>query len=97
MLANNHVNKLIHCPLKQVLVKFNIYSPNSSSTSKKVSCDNSLCQRRQQCPSESIDCPYQVVYLSNGTSSTGILVEDVLHLSADDDQLKDVDAQITFG
>ncbi|KAL5557513.1 hypothetical protein UlMin_039749 [Ulmus minor] len=81
----------------EVLVKFNIYSPNSSSTSKKVSCDNSLCQRRQQCPSESSDCPYQVVYLSNGTSSTGILVEDVLHLSTDDDQLKGVDAQITFG
>lgn len=80
------------------IVDFNIYSPNNSSTSQKVSCNSTICAERQrQCASATSDCPYQVVYLSNGTSSTGILVEDLLHLSTDDDQAKTVDARITFG
>lgn len=80
------------------ILDFNIYSPNTSSTSQIVSCNSTICaQSQRQCASATSDCPYQVVYLSNGTSSTGILVEDLLHLSTDDDQTKNVDAQITFG
>ncbi|KAF3440344.1 hypothetical protein FNV43_RR18628 [Rhamnella rubrinervis] len=75
---------------------FSIYSPNNSSTSKKIPCSSSLCSPRR-CAIEATECPYQVVYLSNGTSSTGILVEDVLHLTTDDGKQENVEANITFG
>ncbi|KAJ7944119.1 aspartyl protease family protein 1-like [Quillaja saponaria] len=78
-------------------IEFNIYSPEASSTSKKVLCNSTFCQQQRQCPSATSTCPYQVRYLSNGTSSTGVLVEDVLHLTTDDPRSKSVDAHITFG
>ena len=81
---------------KQV-VNFHIYSPNASSTSNKVSyCNSSTYCDPNQCPSTNGDCAYSAVYLSN-MSSSGILVEDVLHLITDDDQSKVVDAPITLG
>lgn len=78
-------------------IDFNIYSPNASSTSAEVPCNSTICRQQSQCSSALSSCDYQVVYLSNGTSSTGILVEDVLHLTTDDDQSKAVNAKITFG
>ncbi|XP_035538938.1 aspartyl protease family protein 1-like isoform X2 [Juglans regia] len=78
-------------------IKFNIYSPNNSSTSEKLSSDSTLCRPSDQCSSASSNCCYKIVYLSSNTSSTGILVEDVLRLVTDDDQSKAVDARITFG
>ncbi|GLU19728.1 hypothetical protein SLE2022_359600 [Rubroshorea leprosula] len=79
-------------------IEFNIYSPNTSTTSSKVPCGSDFCkQPKSGCPSAQSFCGYQVQYLSNGTSSTGILVKDVLHLITDDDQEKDVKANITFG
>ncbi|OWM66471.1 aspartyl protease family protein 1 [Punica granatum] len=75
----------------------NIYSPNTSSTSSTVPCNSSICTTQSRCASALSSCPYEVIYLSNGTSSTGILVEDVLHLITDDDQTKAVDARITLG
>jgi hypothetical protein len=78
-------------------IDFNIYSPNTSSTSQKISCNNSLCAQKSRCPSAESTCPYQVQYLSNGTSSTGVLVEDVLHLITDNPQSKPTDAKIVFG
>lgn len=78
------------------ILDFNIYSPNKSSTSKKVPCSSSLCEPRR-CALEATECPYQVLYLSNGTSSTGILVEDVLHLTTDDAKQENVEAMINFG
>ncbi|XP_021908114.1 aspartyl protease family protein 1 [Carica papaya] len=78
-------------------IDFNIYSTNTSSTASKVPCNNTLCARQTQCPSPNSNCPYQVRYLSNGTSSTGILVEDLLHLTSEDKQSKAVNAPITFG
>ncbi|XP_068329461.1 aspartyl protease family protein 1-like [Pyrus communis] len=79
------------------VLEFEIYSPNNSSTSKRISCNNTFCSQRQRCASPSHDCPYRIEYLSIGTSSTGVLVEDVLHLSTDDAQQKDVPARIAFG
>ncbi|XP_059623429.1 aspartyl protease family protein 1-like [Cornus florida] len=79
-------------------VHLSIYSPNTSSTSTRVSCNSTLCASQQsQCSASPNTCPYQVVYLSNGTSSTGLLVEDVLHLTTDDSQLKAVEPQVTIG
>ncbi|TQD80986.1 hypothetical protein C1H46_033466 [Malus baccata] len=62
-----------------------------------ISCNNKFCSQSQHCASPSSNCRYRIEYLSNGTSSTGVLVEDVLHLSTDDAQQKDVPARIAFG
>ncbi|GLT82591.1 hypothetical protein SLE2022_009540 [Rubroshorea leprosula] len=77
-------------------IKFNIYSPNTSTTSSEVPCSSDLCGEPRQCSSQGT-CGYRVEYISNGTSSTGILVEDILHLITGDDQPKPVNANITFG
>ncbi|XP_065857286.1 aspartyl protease family protein 1-like [Euphorbia lathyris] len=78
-------------------IKFNIYSTSTSSTGKNVTCNSALCARKNRCSSVESTCPYQVIYLSNGTSSNGVLVEDVLHLTTDNTQSKSVNASITFG
>ncbi|MED6220475.1 hypothetical protein PIB30_045186 [Stylosanthes scabra] len=79
------------------VLELNIYDMKRSSTSHNVLCNSSLCEESSQCTSSGSTCPYQVKYLSNGTSTTGILVEDVLHLVTDDDHTKDVDTPITLG
>lgn len=76
---------------------FNIYSPNTSSTSQRVPCNSSSCRLRKQCSARPDICPYQVNYLSSNTSSTGILIEDTLHLTTEDSSMKPVDAKIKFG
>ncbi|XP_010548254.1 PREDICTED: aspartyl protease family protein 1 isoform X2 [Tarenaya hassleriana] len=78
-------------------LNLNVYSPNASSTSTNVLCNSTLCTRGDRCPSSLSSCPYQVRYLSNGTSSTGFLVEDVLHLVTNDNRSKAVDARVTLG
>lgn len=78
-------------------VDFNIYSPNTSSTSEVVSCNSSLCGQQRQCSSRQNTCAYKIEYLSNGTSSAGLLVEDKLHLITNDNHGKSVDARITLG
>lgn len=82
--------------VKQVL-ELNIYSPNTSSTSAAVSCNSTFCEQPRQCSSTRKTCAYQVQYLSNDTSSTGVLVEDILHLISDDSQSKGVEAQVPLG
>ncbi|XP_044957726.1 aspartyl protease family protein 1-like [Hordeum vulgare subsp. vulgare] len=60
------------------------YSPGKSSTSKAVTCEHALCERPNACAAagnSSTSCPYTVRYVSANTSSSGVLVEDVLHLS----------------
>lgn len=80
-------------------IAFNIYDNKESSTSKNVACNSSLCEQKTQCSSSSGGtCPYQVEYLSENTSTTGFLVEDVLHLITDnDDQTQHANPLITFG
>lgn len=75
----------------------NIYSPNASSTSTPVPCNSSICGARRGCSITHNACAYQDVYLSSNTSSTGILVDDVLHLVSDDSEKTRVDAPITLG
>ncbi|KAJ8771137.1 hypothetical protein K2173_023462 [Erythroxylum novogranatense] len=78
-------------------LELNIYSPNMSSTSQNILCNSNLCSLQYRCTSAQSNCPYQIAYLSNGTSSNGVLVEDVLHLVTDDTQAKAVDAKVSFG
>ncbi|CAK9187626.1 unnamed protein product [Ilex paraguariensis] len=77
--------------------ELSIYSPNESSTSKKVTCDHSLCTHHSSCLGTFSQCPYSVSYVSSETSTSGILVEDVLHLKTEGNDPAMVDAYITFG
>lgn len=74
-----------------------VYNPNGSSTSKKVTCNNSLCVHRNQCLGTFSNCPYMVSYVSAETSTSGILVEDVLHLTKEDNHNELVEAYVIFG
>ncbi|KAL9241521.1 hypothetical protein vseg_015626 [Gypsophila vaccaria] len=58
------------------------YSPDDSSTSKPLNCSHQLCDLGPECKSPTESCPYTVQYRSESTSSSGQLVEDVLHLSS---------------
>ncbi|KAL7104431.1 hypothetical protein ACP275_08G244500 [Erythranthe tilingii] len=58
----------------------NEYSPSTSSTSKSLSCSHHLCELGLSCPNPKQQCPYTINYYSDDTSTSGFLVEDVLHL-----------------
>ncbi|KAI3971470.1 hypothetical protein MKW92_033641 [Papaver armeniacum] len=78
-------------------INLNIYSINSSSTSKYVSCNSSLCKSQQQCSAgSSSPCPYQLIY-NYYTNSSGVLVEDILRLKTDNHKPRNIDARIAFG
>ena len=76
-------------------MKFAVYSPAKSSTSRKVPCSSSLCDT--ECSAASSSCPYSIQYLSDNTSSNGVLVEDVLYLASESGPSKITQAPITFG
>ncbi|CAN6205181.1 unnamed protein product [Urochloa humidicola] len=78
-------------------LKFDMYSPQKSSTSRKVPCSSNLCDQQSACLSASSSCPYNIEYLSDSTSSSGVLVEDLLYLITEYGQPKIVTAPITFG
>ncbi|KAI7750980.1 hypothetical protein M8C21_008048 [Ambrosia artemisiifolia] len=79
--------------------KMSIYSPTRSSTNQKLACNHSMCTSHHEClGSESYDtCPYSVSYVSSQTSTSGILMEDLLHLETEDSEGEVVDAFVTFG
>lgn len=60
----------------------NEYRPSSSSTSKHISCSHNLCDSGQSCQSPKQSCPYVIDYITENTSSSGLLIQDVLHLSS---------------
>ncbi|KAL0454995.1 UNVERIFIED_CONTAM: Aspartyl protease family protein 1 [Sesamum latifolium] len=75
----------------------NIYSPSTSSTSQPIPCNSTMCGPRRGCAVRLNACAYQEVYLSSNTSTTGILVDDVLHLGTDENPQGIVEAPITLG
>ncbi|XWS45594.1 hypothetical protein CRYUN_Cryun15aG0149900 [Craigia yunnanensis] len=77
--------------------ELSIYDPKGSLTSKKVTCNSSLCAHRNQCLGTFSNCPYMVSYMSAQTSTSGVLVEDVLHLTTEDGHAEFVEAFVTFG
>ncbi|KAL1199751.1 Aspartyl protease family protein 1 [Cardamine amara subsp. amara] len=76
-------------------IRLNIYDPTISTSSTKVPCNSTLCELRNRCISPFSDCPYRIRYLSPGSRSTGVLVEDVIHMSTEEGEARD--ARITFG
>ncbi|XP_010935168.1 aspartyl protease family protein 1 [Elaeis guineensis] len=77
--------------------EFNIYSPTKSSTSRKVPCNSSFCELKSSCSAATGSCPYVVQYVSYNTSSTGVLVEDILYFKTEETIPKVVKAPIVFG
>ncbi|XP_049382189.1 aspartyl protease family protein 1-like [Solanum stenotomum] len=78
-------------------INLNIYSPNTSSTSEVVPCNGTLCGQKRRCLASQNACAYGVAYLSNNTSSSGVLVEDILHLETNNAQQKSIEAPIALG
>ncbi|KAH9718532.1 Aspartic proteinase-like protein 1 [Citrus sinensis] len=77
----------------------NEYSPSASSTSKHLSCSHRLCDLGTSCQNPKQPCPYTMDYYTENTSSSGLLVEDILHLiSGGDNALKNsVQASVIIG
>ncbi|KAF5737970.1 aspartic proteinase-like protein 1 isoform X1 [Tripterygium wilfordii] len=77
----------------------NEYSPSASSTSKHVSCSHQLCDSNSKCKSPKQQCPYTINYYTENTSSSGLLVEDTLHLASgvDDTLNASVQASVIIG
>nr|CAB3471450.1 unnamed protein product [Digitaria exilis] len=79
------------------------YTPSLSSTSNTVTCNNSLCGEPSGCTvATNGSCPYTVQYVSANTSSSGVLVEDVLHLTKESPAssaaaTEAVNASVVFG
>ncbi|CAN6162690.1 unnamed protein product [Urochloa humidicola] len=77
------------------------YSPRSSSPSKQVTCADPLCDRPNGCSATTNGSwPYALRYVSGNTSSSsGVLVRDVLHLTREGAAAAEaaVEAQIVFG
>lgn len=61
----------------------NEYSPSHSSSSKHLSCSHRLCDLKQNCKSSNDSCHYVVEYDTENTSTSRLLVEDILHLASD--------------
>ncbi|KAL8168393.1 hypothetical protein V2J09_009892 [Rumex salicifolius] len=77
-------------------INFKSYGLNTSSTGKKVPCSSPYCESSTSCTATE-KCPYNRTYLSQNTSSSGYLVEDVMHLATDSDPTQAIDATVTFG
>ncbi|XP_073150823.1 aspartyl protease family protein 1-like [Henckelia pumila] len=75
----------------------NQYSFNASSTSNLVQCNSPLCGLNRGCLVRLNACAYRESYLSSNTSSTGVLVDDLLHLATTDAVPRPVQAPITLG
>ncbi|KAH6760190.1 Eukaryotic aspartyl protease family protein [Perilla frutescens var. hirtella] len=77
----------------------NEYIPSASSTSKTISCSHQLCEQGPNCPNPKQQCPYTINYYSDDTSTSGFLVEDVLHLLAGQSDVsnKSVKAPVIIG
>ncbi|KAJ7526129.1 hypothetical protein O6H91_17G083900 [Diphasiastrum complanatum] len=76
----------------------NAYSPAASVTSQPVNCSNNLCDLRSTCKSGIDQCPYTIHYGSSNTSTSGTLVEDVMHFSRGDlSKAPPISVPIIFG
>ncbi|GAV77816.1 Asp domain-containing protein [Cephalotus follicularis] len=77
----------------------NEYNPSASSTSKQLPCSHWLCALGPNCNSSKQPCPYTINYDTEDTSSSGLLVEDTIHLASgrDDTLNTSVPASVILG
>ncbi|KAL7083951.1 hypothetical protein ACP275_14G194400 [Erythranthe tilingii] len=76
-------------------MELEIYSPSNSTTSKPLPCNSPKCGPTRGCSTMYNACSYEISY--GATSSTGILVDDVLHLGTNVTPQDIVDVPVTFG
>ncbi|XWS33287.1 hypothetical protein CRYUN_Cryun22dG0068400 [Craigia yunnanensis] len=58
------------------------YRPSASSSSRHIPCSHRLCESSPNCKSSKQQCLYAIDYFTENTSSSGLLVEDRLHLAS---------------
>ncbi|KAL8028856.1 hypothetical protein ABFX02_14G188600 [Erythranthe guttata] len=73
-----------------------IYSPSNSTTSSLLPCNSPMCGPTRGCLPKSNTCSYQEMY-GTSSSSTGILVDDVLHLGTNTNPQDPIDVTVTLG
>ncbi|KAL1199749.1 Aspartyl protease family protein 1 [Cardamine amara subsp. amara] len=78
-------------------VPLNLYSPNASSTSSSIRCNDKRCFGSGGCSSPEDICPYQISSSSSTTGTTGTLIDDLLHLVTEDENLDPAIANVTLG
>jgi Xylanase inhibitor N-terminal len=80
-------------------VEFNNYMPNASSTSKTITCSSSQCDKRFRnvCLNSTGACRYSVQYAMADTSSSGILMQDVLFFMNERNTKDILQLPIVFG
>ncbi|KAE8812813.1 Aspartic proteinase-like protein 1 [Hordeum vulgare] len=59
-----------------------IYKPAESTTSRHLPCSHELCPPGSGCSSPKQPCPYSTDYLQENTTSSGLLIEDILQLDS---------------
>uniref|UniRef100_A0A0E0HL55 Peptidase A1 domain-containing protein n=1 Tax=Oryza nivara TaxID=4536 RepID=A0A0E0HL55_ORYNI len=59
-----------------------IYKPSESTTSRHLPCSHELCSPASGCTNPKQPCPYNIDYFSENTTSSGLLIEDMLHLDS---------------
>uniref|UniRef100_A0A0D9VL39 Peptidase A1 domain-containing protein n=1 Tax=Leersia perrieri TaxID=77586 RepID=A0A0D9VL39_9ORYZ len=59
-----------------------IYKPSESTTSRHLPCNHELCSTSSGCTNPKQPCPYNIDYFSENTTSSGLLIEDMLHLDS---------------
>eukprot|EP00250_Pteridium_aquilinum_P008414 c17926_g2_i2 orf=63-1478(+) len=63
---------------------FSVYNQSSSNTSKYLGCSDSLCSSTStttSCSTPDQNCNYVVNYMSSDTSTSGVIVQDLLYLN----------------
>ncbi|XVF17184.1 hypothetical protein REPUB_Repub10bG0097500 [Reevesia pubescens] len=58
------------------------YRPSGSSSSRHIPCSHQLCESSPNCKNSKQQCPYTIDYYTENTTSSGLLVEDTLHLAS---------------
>ncbi|KAL7126397.1 hypothetical protein ABFS83_14G184100 [Erythranthe nasuta] len=76
-------------------IELDIYSPSNSTTSKPVPCNSAKCGPTRGCSATLNACSYHVS--KDNSTSTGILVDDILRFGTDTIPQDVVDVPITFG
>ncbi|KAL8028842.1 hypothetical protein ABFX02_14G187500 [Erythranthe guttata] len=76
-------------------IKLEIYSPSNSTTSTPLPCNSTMCGPTRGCSARFNACSYQ--QLRGNASSSGILVDDVLHLGTNTNPQDPYDVTITLG
>ncbi|KAF0933038.1 hypothetical protein E2562_013792 [Oryza meyeriana var. granulata] len=73
-----------------------IYKPSESITSRHLPCSHELCSPDSGCTNPKQPCPYNIDYFSENTTSSGLLIEDTLHLDSREGH-EPVNASVVIG